>query len=406
MSLREAIFATNIVPGADEIVFDFGHDGPAMIQLEHGELEITEALAITGDGPELLTIDAQQNSRIFNITADAGNFTITGMTLTGGKTTGDNAESETTHSGGAIRSLTAGSLAIENCNISGNSTTGMRADGGGIFAVGAVTVTSSTISGNSADERGGGIFGLGFVKVTLSTISGNSAKYGGGGIAGDNVTVTSSTVSENSASGQGSFSSGPYGGFGGGISGSTVTVTSSTISGNSAVGIYYQYYDFSYLSGGDGGAISGRNVTVTNSTISGNSAGIGGGINNLGRLTVTSSTISGNSAYNSGGIFNGMFDDPWNPWNVIPEPWTMTNSIISLNIATNYPDYCGALTPESINNLVGVDPLFVRNPTSGDPEDLHLLPGSPAINKGSNALRNESTRKLSTTTLRSWPNTG
>ena len=40
-SLREAIFATNTVPGADENVFDFGHDGPATILLEHGELDQT-----------------------------------------------------------------------------------------------------------------------------------------------------------------------------------------------------------------------------------------------------------------------------------------------------------------------------------------------------------------------------
>ncbi len=31
-SLREAIFATNMFPGPDEIVFDFGHDGPAVIR--------------------------------------------------------------------------------------------------------------------------------------------------------------------------------------------------------------------------------------------------------------------------------------------------------------------------------------------------------------------------------------
>jgi hypothetical protein len=55
-SLREAIFATNTLPGADEIVFDFGHDGPATILLEQGELEITDELSITGDGPDLLTI--------------------------------------------------------------------------------------------------------------------------------------------------------------------------------------------------------------------------------------------------------------------------------------------------------------------------------------------------------------
>ncbi|NOZ41333.1 MAG: hypothetical protein GXP24_14070 [Planctomycetes bacterium] len=28
-SLREAIFATNLIEGADEIQFDFGHDGPS-----------------------------------------------------------------------------------------------------------------------------------------------------------------------------------------------------------------------------------------------------------------------------------------------------------------------------------------------------------------------------------------
>jgi len=80
-SLREAIFATNIVPGADEIVFDFGHDGPATILLEHGELEITDELSITGDGLDLLTIDAQQQSRVFNITAETGDFTLAGMTM-------------------------------------------------------------------------------------------------------------------------------------------------------------------------------------------------------------------------------------------------------------------------------------------------------------------------------------
>ena len=83
-SLREAISATNDAPGPDEIVFDFGHDGPATILLEQGELKITDALAITGDGPDLLTIDAQQNSRIFNIVATTGDFTLAGMTLTGG----------------------------------------------------------------------------------------------------------------------------------------------------------------------------------------------------------------------------------------------------------------------------------------------------------------------------------
>ncbi len=115
-SLREAIDVANTTPGPDEIVFDFGHDGPAVILLEQGELEITEAVTITGDGPDLLTIDAQEQSRIFNITAETGDFTIAGMTLTNGKTTGDNAtSSENTFSGGAIRSLTTGILTVQKC---------------------------------------------------------------------------------------------------------------------------------------------------------------------------------------------------------------------------------------------------------------------------------------------------
>ncbi len=88
-SLREAVIMANSLAGADEIVFDFGHDGPATIQLEQGELQLTEAATITGAGPALLTIDAQQQSRIFNITAEDGDFAIEGLTLTNGQATGD-----------------------------------------------------------------------------------------------------------------------------------------------------------------------------------------------------------------------------------------------------------------------------------------------------------------------------
>ena len=57
-------------------------------------------------------------------------------------------------------------------------------DGGGIYTVvGTLTVTNSTISGNTA-SRGGGIFNNGgTVTITNSTISGNTAQFRGGGIA-------------------------------------------------------------------------------------------------------------------------------------------------------------------------------------------------------------------------------
>src|SRR5215471_4520027 len=52
-SLREAIFATNLVGGADTIDFapSLTSGGPATIALTLGELKITDDLTITGPGP-------------------------------------------------------------------------------------------------------------------------------------------------------------------------------------------------------------------------------------------------------------------------------------------------------------------------------------------------------------------
>ena len=62
-SLREAIFATNIVPGGDTIEFApaITASGPATILLTQGELAITDDVSILGPGAELLTIDASGN---------------------------------------------------------------------------------------------------------------------------------------------------------------------------------------------------------------------------------------------------------------------------------------------------------------------------------------------------------
>ena len=110
--------------------------------------------------------------------------------------------------------------------ISGLALTGGRAaDGGAIASRENLTITDSTISGNTADF-GGGISnsGSGTATVMGSTIADNSTGYHGGGIWNDGTTtITDSTISGNSATA-----------FGGGIYNSgTVTVTSSAI-GNSA----------------------------------------------------------------------------------------------------------------------------------------------------------------------------
>ena len=158
-SLREAIFATNAMPGPDEVVFDFGHDGPATILLEQGEVEISEAVTIAGDGPSLLTIDAQEQSRIFNITAETGDFAVRGLTLTRGKLLGDGTKTIPDFDGGAIRSLTTGNLSIEQSVLTGNGTENYSpsvmikqiSHGGAVFARVPVIITSSDVSNNSTN---------------------------------------------------------------------------------------------------------------------------------------------------------------------------------------------------------------------------------------------------------------
>jgi hypothetical protein len=67
-------------------------------------------------------------------------------------------------------------LSLENLTIANGS----AVDGVGIFNAGTLTVTNSTISGNSAIMIGGGIHNEGTLTVTNSTISGNDALSGGG----------------------------------------------------------------------------------------------------------------------------------------------------------------------------------------------------------------------------------
>jgi predicted outer membrane repeat protein len=82
-------------------------------------------------------------------------------------------------------------------------------DGGGIGNFSAtLTLTGSTLGGNSAADSGGGIYTQGTLTVSNSTLSANSATSGDG-ISGGMLTVNNSTVAGNSAFSQGG---GLYGG--------------------------------------------------------------------------------------------------------------------------------------------------------------------------------------------------
>jgi predicted outer membrane repeat protein len=311
-----------------------------------------------------------------------------------------------------------GRLTVSNSTLSGNSSTGNGDGGGGIFNGGTLTVSNSTLSGNSTMHgSGGGIYNTGTLTLSNSTLSGNSATQGGGISNVDGtLTVTNSTLSGNSASPSGSLSV-----SGGGILNlrGTLTVSNTTLSGNSATGNY-----------GSGGGIENylfSTLTVTGSGLSGNSADGGGGIFNAGTLTVTASTLSGNSArYDGGGIYTEGSD-----------PVTLTNVTLTANranttgnsayggglyiptgspvlhnalIAGNFigPSVHGRLDPVGGYNLIGdgtgmtglqngvngnlvgsaaapIDPSLGPLQNNGGPTLTHaLLPGSPAIDAGDN----------------------
>jgi hypothetical protein len=265
-SLRQAILDTNIAGTIDTITFSpTVFNTPQMISLTSGELLVSDNTTITGPGATLLTVRHDPGTaaafRVFDVNGvGTKNVTISGMTISGGNSTGigdggglflsdENLTLDSVvmtgnnsgaNQGGAIGISTNGSatgkfLTILNSTISGNTST----VGGAIYFGynGALSVQNSTISGNISTGEGGGIYFYGNIRaagftVTNSTISGNNATTNGGGICLNTVTgavlIQNSTIAGNTA-----------GGTGGGISQSSgttanITVVSTIVSGNSS----------------------------------------------------------------------------------------------------------------------------------------------------------------------------
>ena len=193
ISLRDAIAAAS--PGE---TINFAVTGT--ITLGHGELVIDKDLSIVGPGADLLAIDANGSSRVFNVdnsNAVIATVSISGLTISGGYIDGDgggiaNAENltvasstlsgnTTTHSGGAVFTH-QGNLTIRDSTLSGNA----AQYGGGLYNVSGLdfvtTITNSTVSGNTATDGGGGIYNfVGHVVIQHATITNNTADHGRGG---------------------------------------------------------------------------------------------------------------------------------------------------------------------------------------------------------------------------------
>jgi CSLREA domain-containing protein len=436
-TLRGAILAANLSAGDDGVGFaipatDPGcASGACTINLNSALPDLSTNIAINGPGPDKLTVrrNSAANFRIFNITT-TGSASISGLTIRDG--------SVSPLEGGGIRNAAA-TLNVMNCTLSNNAAN----TAGAIFSLGPLNITNSTITGNIAEASAGGILvnSSGSASITNTTISGNSSEIAGGLlVATVTMTISNSTISDNTATAAGdaagdaggilaqsatvnildSTISGNTGngGKGGGIlldSQSVVNLTGTTINNNKAAnggGIYSQHAvnildstinnNFanppnSNSIGGAGVYITAGTGSITNSTISNNSTNADAGgifVESTASLTLTNSTIVSNNAVSCGGLcLNG--------------PTQAKSNIVALNNGGQSPDASGQFISQGYN-LVGkpagvnaslfqptdqlgtasaplnprVDPSGLQD-NGGPTKTIALLPGSPAIDKGS-----------------------
>ena len=335
------------------------------ITLAQGAIPIYQNdLTLIGPGANALAVDGAGLDRVFvhygygtldlqQLTVRNGQAVVTGYHVTGGACI-----------------ISNGSVTLDNSTVSGCLAAGEGAYGGGVTARG-VSLYASTLTGNTA---------LGSHPDTFT------AAYGGGAMAyRGEAYLYESTVSGNRATHTLTDTHGSYCTGGGIFSDLGGYAYRSTLSGN-------------YSFGTGGGLASHAGFGISDSTIAGNTARnkTGGGVfaRVFDAMQVDNSTIAGNKSGMAGagiylvGITNAL---------------TLQSSIVANNTAAGANADIAAMTAVAIagsNNLVtaaaGVtlpgdtlssDPMLLPLGNYGGPtQTMALMPGSPAVDAGSNSL--------------------
>ena len=327
---------------------------------------------VPGDNLTTVTPDVVlKSTQVLNAVSESGgaaintpgNVRVEGSTLTGNVAITPSGGAPT--DGGAIKA--GGTVTVVSSALNNNSATG----NGGAISASSVSVSSaqdssnSQLIGNTAGGSGGAISAEGTVSVSESTLTGNTATTGNGGAisAGDQVTLSASTLNGNTATlGSGGAvqangnvsvsesnfaSNAATAGSGGAISAtgesSTVAVTNSGLRNNTA--------------GGNGGAISATGptgeVSVNNSSLGTNTAsGDGGAIAAGGAVTVSGSSVlvSNSSTSGNGGAISAGGDV------------TIVNSGLSSNTASGIG---GAISATGATSAVEVTNSGLAGNTAG-----------------------------------------
>jgi len=191
-TLREAIE----VAAPDDIVVVPGDD-PYVLNPQLGPLAIPASIAVVGAGARSTIISGGDALRVMQLTPGLV-VAMSGVTLMDGNV----ASAAGPGLGGALLVPATSTLTLTDTTISGNSAGDL---GGGIYSEGEVELVRSTVAGNDA-LSGAGIYQAtgqnGSLTLTASTVSGNTARGSGGAITSlAPLVLTRSTITGNSAEG-------------------------------------------------------------------------------------------------------------------------------------------------------------------------------------------------------------
>ncbi|WP_293388148.1 choice-of-anchor Q domain-containing protein [Nevskia sp.] len=275
-SLREAVQAANLHPGADLIRLPAGRYvlslGTAGVGDEQdnsvGDLDVGGALDIAGAARDTTIIDGGYRDRVLEILSGAS-FRATSLTITKG------ANSSAPNGGGNI--LNAGTAMLRNTRITADFLISNATRGGGIANQGTMTLENCLIENVNSSSSGGGLFNSGTLFLRRSEVRANGSRSGGGLYNAGSAYIEQSLFSSNSASQY----SGGFAIYNVGV----LEASSSTISGN----FNKIAEDFAFdLVGAvaNFGTMNLSFVTITNN--------IGGGLYNSGTVSLYGSLMSGN----------------------------------------------------------------------------------------------------------------
>ncbi|MEO1669634.1 MAG: choice-of-anchor Q domain-containing protein, partial [Cyanobacteria bacterium J06631_2] len=323
LSLREAIALANEQEGSDTITFDDNLNGGAIV-LDNSlgrDFNLNDDLSILGLGQDNLTLDG---GFVFNVASNT-DVTIDGLNFVGG--TVDN----------------SGNLIFSNSTVSETANVNSSSDYYAIISrEGNADIIGSTIKDNSGGSSVGVVIESGTASIESSAITDNdSSAYAQAG-----VIIRSDA---------------------------TVDISNSTIANNRGRS--------------NAGIENAGIVNISNSTIANNTGGLSaGGINNFGntggRVTLTSSILTNNTGSSNIGDISGDGEYISGGNNLISngdDAEGFTNGVNDDLVGSNGDDPFDPQTDLLIDPNLGE----LQN-NGGTTETFALLPGSPAIDAGSN----------------------